>query len=224
MSAPMDSPYWFYSKCPLSDECTVKLWKQWRVWGFTELDATQQLYNHLTESGKHLCSAEEADEHIAGCGDLLEWHPGTKSPASKAAPASKTSSASGSAALAPDVNRLLAITAGAAAEAGRLPLERRVAIGAPSSRPPVHAWKKQKVSDEVGHIMPPQIAPTVTLRMQEFNTIIDSVQRSSQAAKSAARIAAVASAAFTTESTTLDEIATTMMAMKAAAEFNSGAE
>jgi hypothetical protein len=66
--------------------------------------------------------------------------------------------------------------------------------------------------------MPPLNEPTVTLRMQEFNTIIDSVQRSSQAAKQAARVAGAASSAFTNESRILDDIAVSMQAMKAAAE------
>ncbi len=68
-------------------------------------------------------------------------------------------------------------------------------------------------------MMPPQNEPTVTLRMQEFNTIIDSIQRTSQAAKQAGRIASVAASAFANEARILDEIAASMQTMKSAAEF-----
>ena len=228
---PIDLPYWYYLRCPLHGDCSNELWKKWKVWGYTEMDAQQQLFNHLTQSGKHLISPDEADELIGESTEFV-FSEDTGARSSSAAAARPSSAAS-------DDARLLAITAGAAENAGRLPLEAR-AIGArpppaetrPTKQrksqhapPEPHIWPKgteRTDPTQLARFMPAQNEPTVTLRIQEFNTIIDSVLRSSQAAKSAARIAGVASATFTTESKTLDEIATTMQAMKAAAEFGSG--
>lgn len=189
-------PYWYYERCPLHTECSHENWKKWKVWGWSEMDAQDQLFNHLTQSGKHNCSPRLADKLVAESKLVL------------------------------------------ADEATR-PLEQRGPIGAPTTPPEPRPSKRLRslppapvapvggssssgsasgVVARLDHSMPPLNEPTVTLRMQEFNTIIDSVQRSSQAAKQAARVAGAASSAFTNESRILDDIAVSMQAMKAAAE------
>jgi hypothetical protein len=193
MKQPEELYSWFYYKtCPLQGDCSPENWKKWKVWGDTELDAQQQLYRHLTQSGNHNCSPEEADELIAKNAGL--WQ------AFLPEPRKSKSQAIGAATAAvedvPPSKRL------------KIPGDPRSSSSSSSSRAVANQGS-----------MPPQNEPTVTLRMQQFNTIIDSVQRSSQAAKQAARIAGVASAAFVRESDTLDEIAVMMQGMKSAAEF-----
>ena len=200
-SNQQSGPYWYYERCPLHTECTHENWKKWKVWGWSEMDAQDQLYKHLTQSGLHNCSPRLADKLV---GDSKLVH----------------------------------------ADSATRPLENRGPIGAPmppsEPRPskrlrslpaPPMAASGSGISSSSGsasgalatvaHIMPPHSEPTVTLRKQEFNTLIDSVPRSSQAAKQAARVAGAASAAFTNEGRILDEIAVSMQAMKAAAEHSS---
>lgn len=214
MSYPMDAPYWYYLECPLAGDCSHELWKKWKVWGYTELDAQQQLFKHFNVSGKHFCSPHYADEVIAESTSLV-FDPGAGASAGLASSASTASAAS----------RPLAIGAEAAADAGAIgarppSLESRPTKQRRGTHHAAAAANFNMIIDSVQR----RIAPTVTLRMQEFNTIIDSVQRSFQAAKSAAQIAGNASASFTAEFRTLDKMATTMIAMRTAAEFSSAAD
>jgi hypothetical protein len=225
--------WWHYPKCPMEEDCTVECFKRWKVWGDSEDEAEAQLFRHLTESGKHFLTKELATE-MCREHDAVQSHlPMPRSPTPAAADISEADREARKQAIITrrlpkrddetdrdggprqepvPVKRLRSPPAG----------RRQIATGEPSASSSSASAASAVVA--VPRVMPPQNEPTVTLRMQEFNTIIDSIQRSSQAAKQAGRIAAVASAAFANEATILDEVAANLQTMKAAAEFAAQAD
>ena len=215
--------WWHYPKCPMEEDCTPECFKRWKVWGDSEEEAKAQLFKHLTESGKHFLTKKEAEEVCREVDADMACLPTPRSQTPAAADISEADREARKQAI---LTRRLPRRDDETEQP--VPVKRRMiatgepTAGASSSSASASASSAIATVHRVVLPQPPQKEQTVTLRLQEFNTIIDSIQRSSQAAKQAGRIAAVASTAFANEATILDEVAANLLKIKAAADSNAG--
>jgi hypothetical protein len=222
----MGKVWWHYPKCPREEDCTPENFKKWRCWGDSEEEAQAALYKHLTESGKHFLTHQEADEEVRE-NEAVQCH--LPMPRQDQTKITDIRGETEMIITRPLPKRDAVTDRGDGPRQKQEPAKR---LRSPSPGQPAGSGRAGSSSGPSAStvvavprvMMPPQNEPTVTLRMQEFNTIIDSIQRTSQAAKQAGRIASVAASAFANEARILDEIAANMQTMKSAAEFAAQAD
>ena len=63
-----DRLYWFCETCPLSHQCTPSSWKKAKIFSYVSEEACfEYLKKHLKHSSLHMCTEEEALEHLSNC-------------------------------------------------------------------------------------------------------------------------------------------------------------
>jgi hypothetical protein len=67
-------PWWFCPMCPLADSCNEANFKKWKVWGWTPEECRAQVALHLTKSGLHACTRQEAQDFAAICEVEQSFH------------------------------------------------------------------------------------------------------------------------------------------------------
>ncbi len=213
MSGPNSREYYYVESCPAQHECSRSSWNNAKIWGWTELEARQQLDKHLGNSSLHKSVCDKDRKILVEDANLVaDVHHFEKK--------GKHDSAGSS-----DGQQRLAIGAGDSdghqrlgTGAGSSDGQRRLAIAVGNQQDETPEFSdmqmRQAELDQQDHV------GGVILRQVEFDSIIDSVTRASTCARSAQRLAASAAKAFSDECANLDAVIAHLNRIKENAELD----